>query len=813
MDPDRLAKTVGSLTLNSSSPRPPAAGGHFPGLRRTTRPVPAFPRVVSDSAVMRYCQEYSEWIEEDNTLPPQPLPPLDRQQLISYQRQLRVEYVSPDTVVTFRFSMVGFPKHTSSAPLRKLRRIPFSKMYVRQVHTGYYVLCRIISPCIAVNAVQTVVEDPDGNALDLSIYNFPTMFGCTAAHVDAIFPPGMVIAIREPTLKAPAQGPHPFLRVDSPTDIAFVSVNSDLLNGIVWRSGQALHYDGISRALNSADIWRQRGDAAFEKSNWLLAAFSYSHALALHHEAPNRVLVSRGRTYLRMGYFSGAIYDSRVVLSQVSSSNAPAYSRALLCLARALYGRGEYHEAQKSFIRFKSLFPDDEPVDSWLQRCAARIVETTTGVYDWPTLFRASKVKSNLDVADFIGPVAVREMASRGGGRGVVATRAIKAGELLMATKAFAVVHEEDVDPTAPPLVVADLLSKSQASRTSHMLFDRIVEKIYGNPDLHDVVFHLYAGPNYPPPPSTYPPPPSIAMNVEPLEPTVNIDVARLECIMKCNGFSPHRLGVERTTDTMLQPAGLFPTASMFNHSCVSNARWYCIGDLMTIRAAEPIPEGAEIMIPYVVDASYLGRQEVLQQHMIPSCDCSMCEDDRRDGEANLRRRHELNAKLALVDGDKKKKIPPMDMPVRHNLQEKISDTYSPTRAVRPLDALALHAVAQSLGPGPAHARMIQRETAALQCCGFDVTDPESGQPARIKMKDRIPTALSFMEPADMMLSLAHLHHIQKDNAGATHWIQAALWLTNISIGGGKELFMLYHERALGVLGLTSLAAHVLRGS
>ncbi|OSD04617.1 hypothetical protein PYCCODRAFT_1363850 [Trametes coccinea BRFM310] len=807
MDPDQLAALASGLRLDSqSSPRTqPSPRAHGPP--------PRYHHGMSAEEVTRYLKEYAEWFEEDRKIPPEPATIVDRNQLIADQRQRRaqLERMAHESArvggagIPFYMTMVGFPKHSSSTALQNLRPITFSGMLVRRVHLGHYLLCRLVAPCTRMVAVQTVVEDTEGIAHDLSIYNFPSTSNCSLEHLDALFPPGTILAIREPTLKAPTQGSRPLLRVDSPTDIIFVARNSPLLQNVSWRTGVAVA--GFRSLPATADAWQQRGNDHFKASQWFLAAFAYSHALVLDHNAiPLRL--NRAEAYLRQRYYTGALYDAQQVLAEVGVSDTFA-DKALLRVAKARYGRQEYNLAQEAFVRYKNKHVGDSSVDSWLDRCRARLRESSTGIYDWPSLFRTAQRKIRLDAADFVGPVKVRRMKHRGGGRGVVTTKDVKTGELLIVTKPFASVYAPDL-PTDQLIVTLDLISKTTRERTDSLLLSLIVDKLYGNPDLRNEVYHLYSGPDYPAPPETYPPSPSDPAAVDPLDPKVNINIAQLEAICTYNNFCPFRLDGPRV-DQEAKPAGLYTFASMFNHSCAANATWYCIGDLMIIRAAESIPAGTEVTIPYCVEESYIDRQTILRKHMLDKCDCRLCEEDRQDGDERLRRRHQLKSRL---DADA---IMSASLAEVRALEKDIRATYGPTRGpVRPLSALALHVVAEKLrmsGNARDMRDSLQCDMQALECYGFVLIRDSARSPSGSKLpiaKDRIPTVTSFMEPADIMLRIACTYYMLREETNATNWLKATLWLTDVSVGGGKELFMLIHEETLVRMGIQSFAARVL---
>ena len=282
-------------------------------------------------------------------------------------------------------------------------------------------------------AIQTVVEDVDGVAYDFSIYNFPSTSDCTQGYLDAIFPVGSILAVREPTFKTPMQGDRPLVRVDSPTDIIFVMRDSRLLEGVSWRTGRSVPRSPEYPA--TVEAWQQRGNEYFKSSQWFPAAFAYSHGLALNPDAVV-LLLNRAEAYLRLGYYSGAVYDAQRVLSAEAVPDVHR-GKATFRLAKAQYSRGEYEAARGNFLRWKKDHPEDNTADSWIDRCGARITERETGQYDLVSLIRTAKQKIRLDVANYMGSLEVRQMTERGGGRGVVATADVEVGELLVRPSSF----------------------------------------------------------------------------------------------------------------------------------------------------------------------------------------------------------------------------------------------------------------------------------------------------------------------------------------------------------------------------------------
>ncbi|KAI0751022.1 hypothetical protein C8Q80DRAFT_1307690 [Daedaleopsis nitida] len=767
------------------------AGGFRIGQRSipTRRTPPQYRHGMTPEEMTRYIKEYKEWFEEDRRIPPEPALLLDRASLISEQVYRRADleaasHAEKSSGVQFYLTMVGFAKHSSFTPLADLSPIRFGEMLVRRAHVGRYLMCRIVAPCTRLVAIQTIVEDVDGVAHDLSIYNFPSTFECTLEHVDAIFHVGTILAIREPTFKTPMQGDRPLVRIDSPTDIVFIVPNSPWLQGVNWKTGPSVPRSPVLPT--TVETWQKRGNDHFKLSQWFLAAFAYSQGLALMPDAAV-LLLNRAESFLRLGFYSGALCDAQRVLSTDGAPDAQV-GKAIFRLAKAQYGRGEYVAAEQNFLRWKKDHTEDTMVNSWIERCRSRNRERETGEYDWVSLFRIARQKIRLDVADYAGPIEVGQMAHRGGGRGVVATKSIRTGDLLMVAKPFVSAYASDL-PKNKMIMTLDLISNASKERTDAVLLSRIIERLYGNPDLHDE---------------------PVAVN--PLEPQVEIDIAQLEAICTYNNFCPFRIE-NHAADSETRPTGLYPLASLFNHSCAPNAIWYCVGDAIVIRAAEPIATGTEITIPYSVEESYQDRQSALQKHMLEHCTCWLCEADRGDGEARLRRRHELKSRLVS------RELFAASLAEVRALEKDVRETFAPSRGpVRPLSALALHVLAEKLraSRNPRSLKeALQVDMDALRCFGFEVVDLENarGAPGSRGLPigtDRFPSLTTFIEPVAMMLRIACTYLNLHDEANAVQWMKAALWLTNISVGGGKAMFLLVHEELLDQMNIRDLAAQVL---
>lgn len=638
---------------------------------------PGRPPKETRDAVARY----KEWLKEDKSFEPMPLPQSEAPREILVLNQLGLRHsiekeqnMGYSKMVPAYMIFAGFQRPFSASPLSQLRRISLSQMLARKTHTGEYVLCRVITPCVRICTIETIVEDPDGDARGLWLYNFPTTYDCKQEYLDALFPIGTILAIREPTLNAPAQGRCSTIGIDSPSDIILIDRFDDILNDITWSSGRSLQY--APPMPFSGMGWKNVGNEHFKAERWLPAAIAYSHGLRADAEAAD-LRCNRAEAYLRLEWYSGASADARRVQA---TPGVPAALRdkAVLREAKAEYGRGHYDAAKAQFEEYKLTHPKDVEIADWVARCRKRQAERDTGKYDWANLFRQAQRDLRLDVAAFKGPIQVQPMTHRGGGRGIAATRDIKVGELLLVSKPFASVFEQDFN-TQEVLQHADVRSGIELAREQSALGSKVIHKLYGNPELHNIVFGLFASHEYPDPPLAYPPPVSTdPVFVDALVPALDIDLPRLEAILMLNDFSITQLGPQylpaQQPSKRGSPLGLYPMAALFNHACLANAVWHTIGDVMIVRAVRQIAAGEEITIPYV-GGSQKARHDILTRIMTEECRCELCEDERGEDPEQKQARARLMERIGGEWG----RAHDMPVPQLRRWTDELAATFAPS--------------------------------------------------------------------------------------------------------------------------------------
>jgi len=351
----------------------------------------------------------------------------------------------------------------------------------------------------------------------------------------------------------------------------------------------------------------------------------------------------------------------------------------------------------------------------------------------------------------------------------------------------------------------------------------QIFTKIAVDPALAPLVFDLYAGPNYPSPPSEYTPlVPTGTRLHNPRVHELDLDTQRIENIYTYNAFRPQTLDIAGSAsatreETDTPPSALYLLPSLFNHACSGSATRYNFRNIMIVRTTKDLNEGEEITMPYAAGNTYLDRQKSLKMHM-SICDCWLCDADRKDGEAACRRRTDLLSRLDTPAQTRDTSVPT----VRAFLRD-VEATYSATRGpIRPASARAHHELAT------AYAREAQRKPSlwpqaisedmnALESFGVLVQDKSVTGPKKESANGTtLPIATNVEMPIlhreyciRFSLEIAGAFLELGDVPRAVGWVKAGFWLDDISIGGGWALFKIRYKRFLDAFALLEFAQSI----
>ncbi|PUU83619.1 hypothetical protein B9Z19DRAFT_1098591 [Tuber borchii] len=245
--------------------------------------------------------------------------------------------------------------------------------------------------------------------------------------------------------------------------------------------------DLIPEGFHVSQGWREKSrEELKEKGNFLYAQESYWGAFDLYKQALHQPvdsvpsdLIQRNcaQAALRLSLRDTAIQDATAAMSA-----NPSDPKNSLKLAECHYAAQNYVAAETNLQKVVTLDPLNVKGKLLLEKCQQRIAETK-GEYDWVKIRKALKTRPNsyLDVADYTGPVEVKVGKF---GKGLYTTKEVKAGDLLLVSKALQFVYLSDGD-------------LDSTERLKEMKLDcilEVAERLHNEKGLQKGFFELWRG-------------------------------------------------------------------------------------------------------------------------------------------------------------------------------------------------------------------------------------------------------------------------------------------------------------------------------
>ncbi|CDZ96391.1 Predicted histone tail methylase containing SET domain [Phaffia rhodozyma] len=701
-------------------------------------------------------------------------------------------------------------KHSSLCDIRKLNRIGLGDMSCRKVHVGSYLLCRIVSRPSRIVGVTFVIQDPAGLAETLAFYNAPIGMTPTGPDLDILFPLGSILAVREPYYKLSSAGAAS-IRVDSPTGLIWVDEGNALVRGVSWKKAPFWPEEiWREKPKKTAEQLKTTGNQLLSAGRLLAAEHTYSQGLALD---PNHLALrlNRAAVRIRLKQFRSALVDTDHVLTYHSTSiPEPLLEKALFRSATAQYALGQYSLANATYGSLLSQFPQSQEARNGIAAIATRLVEMKSGYYDWIELYKSSQTNPAVDVAEYAGPVKVG--LSPGRGRGLFLTEDVKAGQLLILSKPFAAVYKTDLGPDQS-LFSCNLHTNTIDIATQSYLTQPVLAHIKDDPSAYKAFSCLYAGPEFPLPP-VFSALEVVQPRTQPSMQPVDIDISHVEAAISFNSFSPRRISpalewnpdygsLSPLSDT--SPTGLYILPSVINHECLGNCSLTFWGNAMCIRPRAGLKKGQELTISYASRIDLDKRTAILKKHRI-RCTCRLCQEDLRDSAMMQERRLGLVARMENLT---KNEPNVKSLKLARGMMQELIETYSkdsnPFLRIDlwiPFHILAdqLSYFARSLmyspsmnqpsgGRHPANSpdyyanESIHFEKMALESCGVVL----SPTPPVIRS-----TPLAREDPCvDSALHIAALYNFMNMRLEARWWVDGAVLMHSVNVGGGRKLFKL----------------------
>ncbi|PVG03758.1 SET domain-containing protein [Serendipita vermifera] len=696
---------------------------------------------------------------------------------------------------------VGQEVLNSTTPLEKLEHATLQDMFVHKHHKGNYLLCRIVSAPFGYMSATFVVEDTNGWANLMTLYNFPGTCGARGRELDTLFPMYTIMAIREPYLEIQNKKIYdrPIIHVECPSDIVFLEPSDPILENVSWKTGPL---EPLKLTHSSAE-WKEVGDKHFQSGEYFASVVAYSYALEKQSDLVP-LLLNRCLAYIRLQAFPSALSDAKAAmeLKGISQVNTiKAFYRAAL----AEYGEGHYDEAKEWYSKCLERSPNLEKAKSGYQQCVDRMREKA-GDFDWKGMVNGlSSMPYEMEIANFLGPVEVAPICGLRKRKGIVAARDIKAGELLVVERPFVAVYEQERDESLP---VYDFSKKGNGNDMLYVLYRKLIQKIIMNPHRYRELLDLHRGDSWS---SGGSPSTSNRLPRNPIQATFDIDI---EKVFEVSNYQSIEFGKENAqnlnppkfgTSEQTGEAGIYLLSSCFSHSCIPNANRKFFGDIIIIRAVRDIAKDDEISIGYIdVTASYDVRTTALTR-WTRHCSCQVCQCDREVGSAKLKERANLCEESAKDN---------QTMDSLSTIGKKIDETYAPRHRFCCVEAsVVYHRLAQTLTAKGMmgrdstfyYRRAIEAEMDALERLGNQVVDKSLTTwnfPTGSRAKRTLPistrhTSYDELAPIVYILSIVSLFDTLETPSRAENWMRAALWFQDTCFGGGIQLFRLRFQEIL----------------
>ncbi|KDN44243.1 hypothetical protein K437DRAFT_139704 [Tilletiaria anomala UBC 951] len=731
----------------------------------------------------------------------------------------------------------GGDTYHSTTPLSQLKALSVRNLKAPARHVGSFLLCRVVSCLNLYVGCTFIVEDSAGDAVPVSVSHFTSNLKLSIAELSSLLPIGTALAIREPYLSlnhASRAGPASSksvigIRVDTPTDIKVLHDDDALLSDVTWK--ESLTLPAASPSLKHLK-WLQRFSG---KSYHSSDADSAAAKDAAH------VFRAQGRT--------GAAY--RVVSAQQAvNSSADAELEELQC--QLLFDAGAYPEA---FEAMSSTTSPSSAMATLKHKSQGLMTEAGQGCSSArvASFYFTSQLsdKARLTTADFVGPVTVRDIP--GAGRGLVLTREVEPGELLLCCRAIGGSFAADEGCSGIPVIRLNLEDGLISTTTQILAATNIIHCLIDRPNLALPFLGLTAGPKLPVSKWAKQPYPLRWSNVPPSaldeKDELDIDAAYVDGVLRFNAFGPGQ--ISRKSDPKAKISGgassnaaasipemtgelgratmPHPLPAILNHSCLPNVSSVFFGDVVTTRALHRLPTGTEIMHQYVKgEQPYAVRSAQLSKHEF-KCGCTLCVLDRGDGDENVKKRQAImggtlpalleRSRLVMKgQGGPEKEV---DVDALHDamrsLQALVQDlqhTYSSTRGYLRPELMHVHVeiakICNCAGSLEQSIQVSERNAMLDEFCpGFELADifwqsyldalavvgvqPRQGPSASSHTSsltcDKMPD-LHFDDALACMLSIAKLYLRMEDTESAVAWTRTAFWAHECMINGGVEVFM-----------------------
>ncbi|ODN80335.1 hypothetical protein L202_02595 [Cryptococcus amylolentus CBS 6039] len=743
---------------------------------------------------------------------------MDRQQALHWDSAFPQDsfHFYVDSKTTKVYSTIWHGMKCIQRPLEDLQPIEGGDLAMNRTHEDRMIIGKVITPVKSGLCLSFYIEDPSGATFPVLI-NYPTPiphFSLSLAQTLAnLYPLGSILAIKSPRIGFNANGGYA-IKVNMPQEIEELRPNDTLLREVKWKVGLK------EESPKGWMTYRRQGSEAMGKQNPLVALRFYSLGLS-DPDVKNTpfktfaLLLERAEVYDTLHLHGYAYRDAHRARESIENNDIPLTpgqnDRLCLRLAKAALGLRLYKTALQAFEQASPRSFLSLELKKVREKVEMRMNEKQSGAYDWLAIFRESLEAGSLvelDIPDYTSPACKVDQIP-GSGRGVLATRDIIPGELIMVSKAIAPSRTQ-LDAPNVYINCYDAESKSHVYHTTYMWVYRLLHRIYDDPSLVTVL-EGFSSSGKVPSPEQLPQFEDEDARLKLIFATVPSDLSlnTFRQISKTNAFGgwsvPARgAGFDKGVNDeaalkISKEVGvcLHGMPALINHSCWPNMTGCWYGDMMILRASKHISAGDQLFMSYNRDEpSYTRRQPTLVNWDF-ECTCYLCQADTRPQEDPDTRAELTKKNVSLLFSNPSEAGSQWTVASRakhlrdaerlEGLVVEMGNTYAPGRPQRTKGELAR--IYSRLGRSYfLAAEPVKTEAAILNfltCAGVSLTTREQERRIGRKLYES-----HYLED-EVILGMIMLAVVKgaKDMLQANKWAQAALWIHNVRYGGGVALF------------------------
>ncbi|CAL5995208.1 SET_domain-containing protein [Hexamita inflata] len=435
-------------------------------------------------------------------------------------------------------------------------------------------------------------------------------------------------------------------------------------------------------------------------------------------------------------------------ITQYEQTQKPTFEAA-----QAYYNVGKLEECEQVVLELQKNDMVTKAVKKLQQNIEIQKLQISEGKYDYKSMVEEAKANFVVKCQNYVNPnIEIREAGKKR--FGYFAKSKIEMGTLIMVEKAFVV---GSIDQMFEQLQVKNILKDSQVQQ---YLFLR-----GGDSSLNQL--------------------------------------QNLIQKFDKNGFASFpKLEDELVKHDFQEYDTLIIGSSLFNHSCLSNAFWYFIGDVQFIVTQRDILCNEQITLQYIdPQQSFVNYQYKIEQKFGFMCECNMCQSITKQQTEQLTRLEDI-LKIKVKSAENKAEnniITNDDIESINNICQRVTNIFDESQAPRNgLSYFYTELAHVCLNHKNSKTRYFDIGIKALECYGID---GEQARIGKLVMKPHAQHFMNFQVIRQLMNMLQYCKFANTSKNEINNWLKV-IDLVFTKITGGCGDFKYYLKTSLSENGV-----------